>query len=259
MYSLHLYAFILPVNPIGWLSYSRTNYLFECGECVCVFVKRRNNRKMPMQNKELKIIERQLHDYKKPLSHCKKREFFYESVFEHSRAKMHIFVCTNSVLRLLFGMVQYMEMVHAKHFCWEYVFSRSLFRLLASATNRILYQRWKCFLVETDWTTDRDAVTLVCWKRSIEMSVVMMIVAGCMLPCRRCKNYANVCSVRSKWNFSVNDGSSANVTMGNHANVWNSHANGRIELEWRLKIRQICILHLWWNGFQSLKKEPFNN
>lgn len=122
MYSLHLYAFILPVNPIGWLCYSRTNYLFECGECVCVFVKRRNNRKMPMQNKELKIIERQLHDYKKPLSHCKKREFFYESVFEHSRAKMHIFVCTNSMLRLLFGMVQYMEMVHAKHFCWEYVF-----------------------------------------------------------------------------------------------------------------------------------------
>lgn len=138
-------------------------------------------------------------------------------------------------------------------------FSRSLFHLLASATNRILYQRWKCFLVETDWTTDRDAVTLVCWKRSIEMSVVMMIVAGCMLPCRRCKNHANVCSVRSKWNFSVNGGSSVNVTMGNHANVWNSHANGRIELEWRLKIRQICILHLWWNGFQSLKKEPFNN
>lgn len=257
MYSLHLYAFILPVNPIGWLSYSRTNYLFECGECVCVYLSEGAISEKCRCKIKSWTAATWLQKATKPLQ--KKRIFLWVGFWAFKSENAHI--CLH---KFYASFIVRNGSIHGNGSCEAFLlrvgfFSLSLFRLLASATNRILYQRWKCFLVETDWTTDRDAVTLVCWKRSIEMSVVMMIVAGCMLPCRRCKNYANVCLVRPKWNFSVNGGSSANVTMGNHANVWNSHANGRIELEWRLKIRQICILHLWWNGFQSLKKEPFNN
>lgn len=95
------------------------------------------------------------------------KKMLYDSILSIQEWKMHKFVCTNSVPGLLFGMLQYMNN-----------FRNDFFSVFASVTNRML-RHVKHFLVETDWMLDRDAVTMEC---SIEMSAVVMTVAGCLLP-----------------------------------------------------------------------------
>lgn len=160
--------------------------------------KRDNNRKMPMQNEELKPLnthtqrQRQIADKNQPLNVGK---VFLWLGFEWDDGKnahicLHKFCAPFIVLHHVLGCIVYMS---------NFPKAKVLF-LFASDTYRIRQtctQRTKRFLARNKLIEcpTANAVTLKC---SIEMSAVMMtalLATGCQIMMQ------NVCSKRPKWIF----------------------------------------------------------